>query len=182
MCEVKLKNGRTVYEGKRLTLSDMRQMGRKEWRKRFPGPVFFVTGKDKGKLSYFWDHVILKAKSGPNLGGVVNPDSGIAVLGSPAEQPEVSAEADPMPYLGPAWRSRTLPAPRTKHQTSMESTVRDGLAERICSCLFRVLADIPLVTKQCDRKLFFQLVNDCKLRGVQVLIGLHQRMPDKTHE
>ena len=51
-------------------------MGRKEWRKRFPGPTFFITGKDKGKLSYFWDHVYLKAKSGPNLGGVVNPDSG----------------------------------------------------------------------------------------------------------
>ena len=36
--------------------------------------------KDKGKLSYFWEHVYLKAKSGPNLGGVVNPDSGVAIL------------------------------------------------------------------------------------------------------
>ena len=86
VCEVKLKNGRTVYEGKRLTLSAMRQMGRREWRKRFPGPTFFITGKDKGKLSYFWDHVILKAKSGPNLGGVVNPDSGVAVLDSEMEK------------------------------------------------------------------------------------------------
>jgi hypothetical protein len=82
VCEVKLRNGRTVYEGKRLTLSDMRQMGRKEWRKRFPGPTFFIAGKDKAKLSYFWDHIVLKAKSGPNLGGVVNPDSGVAVLDS----------------------------------------------------------------------------------------------------
>jgi hypothetical protein len=86
VCEVKLRNGRTVYEGKRLTLSDMRKMGRKEWNKRFPGPAFFITGKDKAKLSYFWDHILLKAKSGPNLGGVVNPDSGIAVLDSEMEK------------------------------------------------------------------------------------------------
>jgi hypothetical protein len=60
----------------------MRRMGRKDWRKRFPGPTFFITGKDKGKLGYFWEHVYLKAKSGPNLGGVVNPDSGVAILDS----------------------------------------------------------------------------------------------------
>ena len=48
----------------------------------FPGPTFFITGKDKGKLGYFWDHAYLKAKSGPNLGGVVNPDSGLAILDS----------------------------------------------------------------------------------------------------
>ena len=50
--------------------------------KRFPGPAFFITGKDKGKLGYFWEHVYLKARSGPNLGGVVNPDSGLAILDS----------------------------------------------------------------------------------------------------
>ena len=82
ICEVKLSKGKTVYEGKRLSLAEMRRMGRKEWRKRFPGPTFFITGKDKGKLGYFWEHVYLKAKSGPNLGGVVNPDSGIAILDS----------------------------------------------------------------------------------------------------
>jgi hypothetical protein len=82
ICEVKLSQGRTVYDGRRLTLSDMRHMGRKEWRRRYPGPTFFITGKDRGKLSYFWDHVLLKAKSGPNLGGVVNPDSGLAIVDS----------------------------------------------------------------------------------------------------
>ncbi len=82
ICEVKFSKGRTVYEGKRLALSDMRRMGRKEWRKRFPGPTFFITGKDRGKLGYFWEHVYLKAKSGPNLGGVVNPESGVAILDS----------------------------------------------------------------------------------------------------
>jgi superfamily II DNA or RNA helicase len=82
ICEVKLSKGRTVYEGKHLTLSEMRRMGRREWRKRFPGPTFFITGKDKGKLGYFWEHVYLKAKSGPNLGGVINPDSGVDILDS----------------------------------------------------------------------------------------------------
>lgn len=106
VCEVKLKNGRTVYEGKRLALSDMRQMGRKEWRTRFRGPTFFITGKDKGKLSYFWDHVILKAKSGPNLGGVVNPDSGVAVLDS--EMEKLTA----LDFKDKAKVSETLTAPR----------------------------------------------------------------------
>jgi len=82
ICEVKLSKGRTIYEGKRLTLVEMRRMGRKEWRTRFPGPTFFITGKDKGKLGYFWDHVCLKAQSGPNCGGVINPDSGHAILDS----------------------------------------------------------------------------------------------------
>jgi len=80
--EVKLSKGKTVYEGKHLSLAEMRRLGRKEWRKRFTGPTFFITGKDKGKLSYFWDHVYLKAKSGPNLGGILNPDSGEAILDS----------------------------------------------------------------------------------------------------
>jgi hypothetical protein len=82
VCEVRLSKGKTIYEGKRLGLPEMRTLGRREWRKRFGGPTFFITGKDKGKLSYFWDHVFLKAKSGPNLGGVVNPDSGTAILDS----------------------------------------------------------------------------------------------------
>jgi Helicase conserved C-terminal domain len=82
ICEVKLSKGRIVYEGKHLMLADMRRMGRREWRQRFPGPVFFITGKDKGKLGYFWDHVVLKAQSGPNRGGMVNPDSGLAIVNS----------------------------------------------------------------------------------------------------
>jgi len=82
ICEVKLSKGRTIYEGKRFTLAELRRMGRKEWRSRYPGPVFFITGKDKGKLGYFWDHAFLQAKSGPNCGGLVNPDSGLAILDS----------------------------------------------------------------------------------------------------
>jgi superfamily II DNA or RNA helicase len=86
VCEVKLNKGKTIYEGKRLSLAEMRRIGRKEWRKKFSGPTFFITGKDKGKLSYFWDHAYLTPKSGPNLGGVVNPDSGAPILGSEMEK------------------------------------------------------------------------------------------------
>jgi hypothetical protein len=86
ICEVRLNKGKTAYEGKRLSLADMRRMGRQEWQKRFACPTFFIIGKDKGKLSYFWDHVYLKAKSGPNLGGIVNPDSGLAILDSEMEK------------------------------------------------------------------------------------------------
>jgi hypothetical protein len=45
ICEVKLSKGKTVYEGKRLSLAEMRRMGRKEWRKRFPGPTFLYHGQ-----------------------------------------------------------------------------------------------------------------------------------------
>ena len=37
---------------------------------------------DSGKLGYFWEHVYLKATSGPNLEGLINPDSGAAILDS----------------------------------------------------------------------------------------------------
>ena len=49
ICEVKLRKGRIVYEGMRLSLTDLRRMGGKEWRKRCSAPAFFITGKDKGQ-------------------------------------------------------------------------------------------------------------------------------------
>jgi hypothetical protein len=82
ICEVKLRKGKIVYEGMRLSLAELRRMGRKEWWRRCSGPAFFITGKDKGKLGYYWEHVYLKAKSGPNLGGVINPDTGVAIMDS----------------------------------------------------------------------------------------------------
>jgi hypothetical protein len=82
ICEVKLRKGRIVYEGSRLSLAELRIMGRKEWRKRCSAPAFFITGKDKGKLGYYWEHAYLKAKSGPNLGGVINPDTCAAIIDS----------------------------------------------------------------------------------------------------
>jgi hypothetical protein len=82
ICEVKLRKGKIVYEGMRLSLAELRRMGRKEWGNRCSAPVFFITGKDKGKLGYYWEHAYLKAKSGPNFGGVINPDTGAAILDS----------------------------------------------------------------------------------------------------
>ncbi|WP_420238386.1 DEAD/DEAH box helicase family protein [Telmatobacter bradus] len=82
ICEVKLRKGKIVYEGLRLSLAELRRMGRKEWQRRCSGPAFFITGKDKGKQGYYWEHVYIKAKSGPNLGGIVNPDTGAAILDS----------------------------------------------------------------------------------------------------
>jgi hypothetical protein len=82
VCEVKLRKGRIVYEGLRLSLAELRSLGHKEWRKRCSGPAFFITGKDKGKLGYYWEHAYLKAKSGPNFGGVINPDTGSAIMDS----------------------------------------------------------------------------------------------------
>jgi hypothetical protein len=106
ICEVKLRNGKTVYEGKRFSLAEMRRLGRNEWRKRFSGPTFFITGKDKGKLSYFWGHAYLKARSGPNLGGVINPDSGMAILDS--EMEKLTA----LDFIDKVKVSETLTAPR----------------------------------------------------------------------
>jgi hypothetical protein len=70
-----------VYEGKRLMLAEMR-MGPKEWRKRFPGPTFFIMGKDKGELSAPLGSCLPQTKSGPNCGRVINPGSGSSILDS----------------------------------------------------------------------------------------------------
>ena len=48
ICEVKLSKSRTVYESKRLMLAGMRCVGCRELCKRFPGPTFFITVKDRG--------------------------------------------------------------------------------------------------------------------------------------
>jgi hypothetical protein len=57
-------------------------MGRGEWRKRFPSPYFFITGKDKGELSVPLGSCLPQAKSGSNCGRVINPDSGSSILDS----------------------------------------------------------------------------------------------------
>jgi hypothetical protein len=79
VCEVRLHKGRIVYEGLELSLSDLRRMGRRGWRERCARPAIFIIPKDKGKLSYFWRHAYVEAHSGPEYGGVVNPDTGVAI-------------------------------------------------------------------------------------------------------
>jgi hypothetical protein len=79
--EVRYRNGRIVREGLHTTLTDLRlrknsKSARDRWQKICPGPSFWIVGRDRAKLSYFWKHAYSVAQSGPCLGSVVNPDSG----------------------------------------------------------------------------------------------------------
>ena len=47
-----------------------------------PSSGLLITGKDKGKLDYYRVHAYLKIKSGPNLGGIINPDTCAAIMDS----------------------------------------------------------------------------------------------------
>lgn len=83
--EVKYRNGRILREGVHTTLTQMRlamhcQTAKDRWQKICPEPSFFVVGRDRAKLSYFWKHSYGVAKSGPFLGSVVNPDTGKPVI------------------------------------------------------------------------------------------------------
>ncbi len=83
--EVKYRNGRIVREGFHTTLTQMRlamhcKTAKDRWQKICPEPSFFVVGRDRAKLSYFWKHSYSVAKSGPFLGSVVNPDTGKPVV------------------------------------------------------------------------------------------------------
>jgi hypothetical protein len=80
--EVRLRKGRVVYEGMELSLSELRRLGRTGWMDRVPRCSVFIIPKDKGKLSYFWRHAFLTAKCGPELGGVINPDTGVSIENS----------------------------------------------------------------------------------------------------
>ena len=86
VCEVRLRKGRIVYEGIHVSLAELRRLGRKGWKRRCPQPSIFIIPKDKGKLSYFWRHAFHTAKSGPELGGTINPDTGRAVENSDGER------------------------------------------------------------------------------------------------
>ena len=77
--EVRLRKGRVVYEGMQLSLADLRGLGHAGWMQRVPRCSVFIIPKDKGKLSYFWRHALLTAKCGPELGGVINPDTGVSI-------------------------------------------------------------------------------------------------------
>jgi hypothetical protein len=75
--EVILKNGEIERKGAGFSLSELRHMGRAGW-KKFCGEknAFFVLSKEKGKLGYFWRDSYHVAKSGKELGGLVNVDTG----------------------------------------------------------------------------------------------------------
>jgi superfamily II DNA or RNA helicase len=83
--EVRYRNGRIVREGLHTTLTDLRlrkssKSARDCWQKLCPGPSFWVVGRDRAKLSYFWRHAYSVAESGPYLGSAVNADSGAPLI------------------------------------------------------------------------------------------------------
>jgi len=83
--EVRYRKGRIVREGLQTTLTELRlsrnsESARARWKKICPGPSFWVVGRDRAKLSFFWKHSYRLAQSGPYLGTVVNPETGVPIL------------------------------------------------------------------------------------------------------
>jgi superfamily II DNA or RNA helicase len=84
--EVRLRRGRIVRDGVHTTLTEMRlrRNHRSAWDRwiaeRGKTAHFFIVGRDKGKLGWFWRHSFNVARCGPYCGAVVNPDSGLPVV------------------------------------------------------------------------------------------------------
>jgi len=84
--EVRYRGGRIVREGLRTILSEMRlrrhaRSARVRWNELVRGmPSLFVCGRDRGKLSYSWEHAFKVARSGSFLGSLVNVDTGEPVI------------------------------------------------------------------------------------------------------
>src|SRR5512146_1969916 len=74
--EVRLRRGEIVREGLHTLLSELRRLGRKGWLRICPASSIFCIGREKAKLSYFWKHCYERARSGPYLGSLANPDTG----------------------------------------------------------------------------------------------------------
>jgi len=83
--EVRLRNGRTVREGLKTTLSDMRlakghRSAWARWQTLVAAPSLFVVSRERAKLGYFWRHAYASPRSGHFNGSVVNPDTGCPVI------------------------------------------------------------------------------------------------------
>ena len=78
--QIQYLKGKMTRKGLQTSLPKLRAMGRKQWLKEHPCPTYFIVGKEKGKLGYFWKHVYAKgAKSSEHRGGIVNPDTHLPV-------------------------------------------------------------------------------------------------------
>jgi hypothetical protein len=93
--EVRLRHGEIVREGLRTTLSDLRlrkqhRSARERWFALRDRPALFIVGREKAKLGYFWRHSYVFARSGPNAGCLINPETGKPVI--IAEQRLTSAD------------------------------------------------------------------------------------------
>jgi hypothetical protein len=77
--EVQLRNGHAVHKGMKTTLSELRRMRRKGWKKICSVPAYFIVSKETGKLGYFWKHAYTEPKSGRWRSTVTNPDTGQSI-------------------------------------------------------------------------------------------------------
>ena len=77
--EVRLRRGEIVREGLHTSLTELRRLGRKGWRRLCPGTTIFCIGREKAKLSYFWKHCYGRGRSGRYLGSLTNPDTGCPI-------------------------------------------------------------------------------------------------------
>jgi hypothetical protein len=75
--EIQYVNGVMRRRGLATTLPKLRAMGRRGWLKDHPYPSYFVVGREKAKLSYYWEHVYGTAprSNKQHSGGVVNVDT-----------------------------------------------------------------------------------------------------------
>lgn len=83
--EVRLQGKKIVRKGLHTTLTDLRlrknySSARKRWAALCPGSSLFVIGRERAKLGYFWRPAYRIAGSGPNLGCLVNSDTGVPVI------------------------------------------------------------------------------------------------------
>lgn len=77
--EMRLRNGHAVSKGDRTTLSDLRGMGRRTWRRTWTTPTYFVVSRETGKLSYYWKHAYSLRASRLERRLVTNPDTGLPI-------------------------------------------------------------------------------------------------------
>ncbi len=82
--EVRLRHGRIFREGLRTTLTELRQRKTartvlQRWDSICGFPALFITGRDRGKLSYFWRHAYSLAQCGRYQGSAANADTGCPI-------------------------------------------------------------------------------------------------------
>jgi len=75
--EIQYAKGIMRRRGLATSLPELRAMGRRAWLQQHPYPTYFIVGKEKGKLGYYWKHVYSKAgrSSREHAGSVVNIDT-----------------------------------------------------------------------------------------------------------
>lgn len=77
--EMPMRNGHAVSKGEKTTLSDLRRMGRRTWRRTWATPTYFIVSRETGKLSYFWKHAYSVRSSSLERRLITNPETGLPI-------------------------------------------------------------------------------------------------------